>query len=110
MKIQANASGSKNIEVSEEHLQTIEDYSLLDNLVDSNGIIDEETLDKLKFCVRAILESDVEEKKALIELCIDVIYHNNMKAYGLDKLITMYLDWRKQQTDETGDDTASETV
>ena len=56
-KIQANASGTRSIEVSEEHLETIEKYALLRNLVDSNGIIDENVLDKLKFNVRSILES-----------------------------------------------------
>ena len=40
-KIQANASGTRNIAVTEEHLNTIKKYSLLKNLIDSNGIIDE---------------------------------------------------------------------
>lgn len=110
MKIQANPSGSRNIEVSEQHLQTIEDYSLFENLVDSNGIIDEDVLDKLKFRIRAMLESDLEEKKELIELCLDVIYNKNMKAYGLEKLITMYIEWKKQKPKETDNDTTTETV
>ena len=46
-KLQANQSGTRNIEVTDNHLQTIEKYSLLNNLVDSNGIIDETVLDKL---------------------------------------------------------------
>ena len=46
-KIQANQSGTRSIEVSDQHLETIEKYQLLHNLVDSNGIIDEEVLDKL---------------------------------------------------------------
>ena len=52
MKIQANHSGTRSIELSEIHFKTIEKYSLLDNLGDSNGIIDEPVLDKLKFNVR----------------------------------------------------------
>ena len=36
-KIQTNASGTRSIEVSEEHLQTIEDYQLFRDLIDSNG-------------------------------------------------------------------------
>ena len=48
-KIQANASGTRSIEVSDKHLQTLKKYSLLKNLIDSNGIIDEDVLDKLKF-------------------------------------------------------------
>ena len=37
-KIQANASGTREIEVSAEHLLTIDRHSLFRNLVDSNGI------------------------------------------------------------------------
>ena len=37
-KIQANASGTRNIAVTEEHLNTIKKYSLLKNLIDSNII------------------------------------------------------------------------
>ncbi len=40
-KIQANTSGTRNIEVTDEHLESIEKYALLRNLIDSNGIIDE---------------------------------------------------------------------
>ena len=43
-KIQANQSGTRSIEVSAQHLETIDKYQLLRNLVDSNGIIDEEVL------------------------------------------------------------------
>ena len=47
MKIQANHSGTRSIEVTEQHLKTLDKYALLRNLVDSNGIIDEVVLDKL---------------------------------------------------------------
>ena len=43
-KIQANQSGTRSIEVSDLHLETIDKYQLLRNLVDSNGIIDEGVL------------------------------------------------------------------
>ena len=43
-KIQANQSGTRSIEVSDQHLETTDKYQLLRNLVDSNGIIDEEVL------------------------------------------------------------------
>ncbi len=39
-KIQANSSGTRSIEVSDDHLLTIEKYQLLDDLVDSSGSID----------------------------------------------------------------------
>jgi hypothetical protein len=53
-KIQANASGTRSITVSEDHMQTIRRYALLKNLIDSNGIIDETVLDKLKLNVRSL--------------------------------------------------------
>ena len=56
-KIVTNQSGSRTIEVSESHLSTLERYHLLDQLVGSNGIIDEEVLDKLKLTIRSILSA-----------------------------------------------------
>ena len=66
--IQANPSGTRSIEVSNENLRTIEKYALFRHLIDSTGIVDEAVLDKL-------------------------IYHNNMKAFGLQQLIKLYLTW-----------------
>ena len=37
-KIQANNSGTRTIDVSDLHLETIDKYALLKNLVDSNGL------------------------------------------------------------------------
>ena len=51
-KIQANASGTRSIEVKEEHLETIKKYTLLDSLIDSTGIVDEQVLDKLRLNIR----------------------------------------------------------
>jgi hypothetical protein len=96
-KIQANTSGTRNIEVTDEHLESIEKYALLRNLIDSNGIIDEAVLDKLKFNLRSLLESDEGRDKALLDLCLDVIYNSNMKAFGLHQLVLLYLDWKSKQ-------------
>ena len=75
--IQANPSGSRSIEVSDEHLQTIDHYQLLRNLTDSNGIIDEAVLDKLKFTVRSLLESaDNSEPAAWNDPFIGKFYAN----------------------------------
>jgi hypothetical protein len=93
-KIQANNSGTRTIDVSGLHLETIDKYALLKNLVDSNGIIDEEVLDKLKYNVRSLLESETGKDKALLDLCLDVIYNNNMKAFGLHQLVLLYIDWK----------------
>lgn len=97
MKIQANVSGSRSIDITDLHLETIDKYSLLDNLVDSNGIIDEDVLDKLKFNVRSILESESNTDKNLLDLCLDVIYNNNMKAFGLNRLMSLYTEWKAKQ-------------
>ena len=40
-KIQANASGTRSIDITEEHLQTIEDYQFFRDLIDSTGYVDE---------------------------------------------------------------------
>lgn len=96
-KIQANTSGTRNIEVTDEHLESIDKYALLRNLIDSNGIIDEAVLDKLKFNLRSLLESDEGRDKALLDLCLDVIYNSNMKAFGLHRLVLLYIDWKSRQ-------------
>lgn len=102
MKIQANHSGTRSIEVSDSHLQTIDKYALLRNLIDSNGIVDEAVLDKLKFNIRSMIESEAGADKALLDLCLDVIYNNNMKAFGLHQLVLLYIDWKSKQ--ESGDE------
>lgn len=96
-KIQANQSGTRSIEISDKHLETIDKYQLMRNLVDSNGIIDEVVLDKLKFNVRSLLESETGNDKDLLDLCLDVIYNPNMKAIGLHNLVMLYEDWRNKQ-------------
>ena len=100
-KIQANASGTRSIDVSDKHLETIEKYSLFNGLVDSNGIIDEPVLDKLKLNVRSLLESSGVSDKDLLDLCLDVIYNNNMKAIGLGNLVALYKEWEgKRHTND----------
>ena len=61
--IQANPSGTRSMEVSEENLKTIEKYALFRHLIDSNGIVD-------------------------------------MKAFGLQQLIKLYLTWFNSQEAE----------
>ncbi len=106
-KIQANQSGTRSIEVSDQHLQTIEKYSLLRDLIDSNGIIDEMVLDKLKFNVRSMLESEAGKDKDLLDLCLDVIYNNNMKAFGLHKLVLLYIDWKSKNEESENEETVT---
>ncbi len=98
-KIQSNLSGTRSIEVGEQHLETIEKYQLFRDLIDSNGYIDEPVLDKLKLNIRALLESEAATDKALLDLCLDVIYHHNMKAFGLQQLILLFINWKNQKKD-----------
>ena len=84
-KIQTNSSGTRSIEISEEHLQTIEQYQLFRDLIDSNGYVDEEVLNKLKLNIR-----------------LDVIYHPNMKAFGLQQLVLLFINWKNKGNDELG--------
>lgn len=102
--IQANASGTRSIEVTEQHLLTLHNYSLLNGLIDSNGIVDENVLDKLRFNIRALLESVGAEDKALLSLFFDVIYHKDMKALGLHNLILLYTEVMPQLPDPVCDD------
>ena len=92
-KIQSNPSGTRSIDISDEHLTTIKKYQLLRGLIDSNGFVDEQVLDKLKFNVRAMLETETLKDNSLLDLCFDVIYHPNMKAFGLQQLVLLYIDW-----------------
>ena len=94
--IKTNQSGTRSIEISKEHLLTIEKYQLLSGLVGSNGIVDEGVLDKLKLTIRSLIVSQ-DGSKELLDLCIDVIYHNNMKALGLSALIELYEGWAESR-------------
>ncbi|MBS7367851.1 MAG: hypothetical protein SPD44_08420 [Prevotella sp.] len=102
MTIQANSSGTRSIEITEEHLATIRKYSLLNGLIDSNGIVDESVLDKLKLNIRALLDSVGTSDKALLDLCFDVVYHKDMKALGLHNLIILYATHGLPANDEEG--------
>lgn len=95
--IQANPKGTRSIDVSDENLMVIRKYALFSHLIDSNGIVDENVLEKLKLNIRSLIATDVENRKELLDLCIDVVYHNNMKAFGLQQLIVLYIDWCAKQ-------------
>ena len=101
-KIQTNSSGTRSIEISEKHLETIEKYQLFRDLIDSNGYVDESVLEKLKLNIRALLETEAGRDKDIIDLCLDVIYHPNMKAYGLQQLVLLYINWKNRANENLG--------
>ncbi len=101
--IQANASGTRTLEVTDKYLGTIRKYSLLTQIADSTGNVSEETLDKVRFTLRSLIGSaeDKEEAKALLELCF-LFYNDNMKPLGLSNLIALYKKWEeKAATDDS---------
>ena len=102
-KIQTNASGTRSIDITDEHLQTIEDYQLFRDLIDSNGYVDEQVLDKLKFNLRSMLETEAGKDKRLLDLCLDVIYHANMKAFGLQQLVLLFINWKNRNSEQLAD-------
>lgn len=106
-KIQLNSSGTHSLDITEENLETIRRYSLFRHLVDSNGYVSEDVLDKLKCNIRSIIASQANCKD-LLDLCIDIIYHEKMKAFGLNNLIRTYSDWEKTHKEETTEQTAEE--
>lgn len=95
--IQLNEKGTHHLEVEERHLAIVRDYALFRDLVDSTGYVTEQTLDKLKFNIKALIAT-AENPKPLIDLCYEVIYHPKMKGFGLRNLILLYLDWEKTQS------------
>ena len=99
-KIQSNQSGTRSIDISEKHLETIEKHQLFRDLIDSNGFVDEQVLDKLKLNIRAMLETDTLKDNDLLDLCLDVIYHQNMKAFGLQQLVLLYIKWMDDRSGE----------
>ena len=79
---------------------------MFQHLIDSNGIVDESVLDKLKLNIRSLIASSENDCKDLLDLCIDVIYHNNMKAFGLFQLIQLYIKWEREQSEDTEEEEA----
>lgn len=98
--IQLNESGTRHMNITDKNLETIRKYNLFNGLVNSTGYVTEAELDKLKLNIRSLIASSTENTKDLLDLCIDVIYHDKMKAFGLKNLIDVYQTWEKQQTTE----------
>ena len=99
MKINANVSGTRTIEVNEVQLQIIRRYSLLDRIANSTGKIDEDSLNHLRLTVRSLIASQEMDAKDLLDLC-PVLYDENMKALGLTNLISCYNNWLVSKAEE----------
>ena len=95
-QIICNVKGSRVMMITESHLQTIARYSLLTDLLDSNGIVSEEVWEKLRLNIKSLLDSNHNDAQ-LVDFCSNVIFHKNMKAFGLHQLILLYIDWEKLQ-------------
>ena len=92
--IQLNESGTRHLTITRENLQTLHKYNLLAGLENSTGYITENELDKLKLSIRALIANGSgEDTKDLLDLCIDVIYHDKMKAFGLKNLLAVYEEY-----------------
>ena len=89
--IQANTSGTRTIGVTEDKVKTIRKYALFQHLIDSNGIIDESVLEKLRLNTRSLIAAQDNDGKDLLDLCIHVIDHSNIKAFVLHQLTILYI-------------------
>ena len=107
-EIQTNAKGTRQMSVSDAQLETIKKYALFEHLVDSNGIIDEMVLEKLRLNARSLIEACPEERKDLVDLCQNVLFHDNMKAFGLSRLVQLYATWTAQHADQEPANAATE--
>ncbi|MBO7118806.1 MAG: hypothetical protein J6W03_00615 [Bacteroidaceae bacterium] len=96
--ILCNMKGSRKLSVEEAHLNTIDHYALFSDLLDSNGIVEESVLEKLRLNVRSLLSAGEPDPK-LLNLCEHVLFHSDMKAFGLHQLILLYIDWKKEKLD-----------
>ena len=100
--ILCNMKGSRKLSVSKAHLKTIDHYALFSDLLDSNGIVEESVLEKLRLNVRSLLDhptSAGSPDPQLLDLCEHILFHSDMKAFGLHQLILLYIDWKKEQLD-----------
>lgn len=91
--IQLNESGTRHLNISDANLATIRKHNLFHALFNSTGYVTEDDLEKLRLNIRSLIAASSENTKELLDLCIDVIYHDKMKAYGLRNLVKLYTEW-----------------
>ena len=96
MQIQLNEKASHFLEITEQNLLTLQQYALLQDLVDSTGYITEDTMLRLKLRTRSLLLTTTPVPKDLLDLYAEVICHDKMKAFGLKQLMEVYASCNKQ--------------
>lgn len=96
MQIQLNDKASHFLEITEQNLLTLQQYALLQDLVDSTGYITEDTMLRLKLRTRSLLLTTTPVPQDLLDLYAEVICHDKMKAFGLKQLMEVYAFWNKQ--------------
>ena len=96
MKIQLNEKATHFLEITEQHLQTLQQYALLQDLVDSTGYITEDTMLRLKLRTRSLVLTTVPVPQDLLDLYAEIICHDKMKAFGLKQLMEAYTVWTHQ--------------
>ena len=98
--ILCNMKGSRRLPVDEAHLNTIDRYGLFSDLLDSNGIVEESVLEKLRLNVRSLLDRSTSPEGGpdpqLLDLCEHILFHRDMKAFGLHQLILLFIDWKNE--------------
>lgn len=110
MQIQLNQTGTHSLQLTEENCQTIRRYHLLQGLVGSSGYVTETELNKLKLHIRSLIAHSQENTTDLLNLCIDVVYHDKMKAFGLSRLIDAYKAWEAEHPEPAEPGSESETA
>jgi hypothetical protein len=96
MQIQLNDKASHFLEITEQNLLTLQQYALLQDLVDSTGYITEDTMLRLKLRTRSLLLTTTPVPQDLLDFYAEVICHDKMKAFGLKQLMEVYASWNKQ--------------
>ena len=96
MQIQLNDKASHFLEITEQNLLTLQQYALLQDLVDSTGYITEDTMLRLKLRTRSLLLTTTPVPQDLLDLYAEVICHDKMKAFGLKQLMKVYASWNKK--------------
>ena len=99
----SNASGTRNMEISETNLKTIQKYNLFDGLIGSNGIIDDSSVSHLQHLAGGLIDSSYASDNDLLDFYREVLAHPNMKATCLRNLMQLYAEWAEKHPVESSD-------